>query len=121
MNFGFGGRMITMIPRTPHRVTMYGAAPLSVPGPITFSSLREVIEPPGLASSFPGPLFSANKAIKAKGKEIPKWLEDNLAQLEQVTNTSRLDEQELHRVEDRKILFKLINLLVENNGALEGT
>jgi hypothetical protein len=121
VNFGFGGRMITMIPRTPHRVTMYGAAPLSVPGSITFSSLRDVIEPPGFASTFPGPLFSATKAVKGKGKEIAKWLDDNLAHQDEVRDISGLDEQELHRIEDRKVLFKLLKLLVDNNGVLEGT
>jgi hypothetical protein len=120
VNFGFGGRMITMIPRTPHRVTMYGAAPLSVAGPITFSSLRDVIELPGFASTFPGPLFSATKAVKGKGKDIAKWLDDNLAHQERVRDTSRLDEQELHRIEDRKVLFRLLKLLVDHNGVLEG-
>ena len=121
MNFGFGGRIITMIPRPSHRVAMYGAAPLSVPGSITFSSLRDIIEPPGFASTFPGPLFSATKAVKGKGKEITKWLDDNLAQVEQARDNSRLDEQELHRLEDRKVLLKLLKLLVDNNGVLEGT
>lgn len=121
MNFGFGGRIITMIPRTSHRVAMYGAMPLLASGSIMFSSLRDIIEPPGFASTFPGPLFSATKAVKGKGKEIAKWLDDNLSHVEQVRDNSRLDEQELHRIEDRKVLFKLLKLLVDNNGVLEGT
>ena len=120
VNFGFGGRMITMIPRTPHRVNVRGIAPISVPGMITFSSLREFTEPPGLASSFPGPLHSANKPIKGKAKDIGKWLDDNLALLEQLRNTTPLEEEDIKRIEDRSILYKLVKLLVDNNGVLDG-
>ena len=119
VNFGFGGRMITMIPRTPHRVNIRGTAPISVPGMITFSSLREFTEPPGLASSFPGPLYSANKPVKGKAKDIGKWLDDNLALLEQLRDTTRLEE-DIKRIEDKKILYKLVKLLVDNNGVLDG-
>ena len=121
VNFGFGGRMITMIPRTPHRVNTRGIAPMSVPGMITFSSLREFTEPPGLASSFPGPLYSANKPIKGKANDIGKWLDDNLALLEQLRDPTHLGEEDIKRIEDRKILYKLVKLLVDNNGVLDGT
>ena len=120
VNFGFGGRIITMIPRTPHRVNIRGTAPISVPGMITFSSLREFTEPPGLASSFPGPLYSANKPVKGKAKDIGKWLDDNLALLEQLRDSTRLEEEDIQRLEDKKILYKLVKLLIDNNGVLDG-
>jgi Vesicle coat trafficking protein Sec16 mid-region len=87
---------------------------------ITFSSLREIIEPPGLATSFPGPLYSANKPVKGKGKDIGKWLDDNLDMLEKLRDEPNLEEKEIHRIEDRKILYKLVSLLVDNNGVLDG-
>lgn len=118
VNFGFGGRMITMIPRSPHRVR--GAVNLSVPGSIVFSNLKDIVEPPLSANSFPGPLFQATKPVKAKAKDIAKWLDDNLVKLNQVREISVLDEESISRIEDRKILFKLLKLLVENNGVLDG-
>jgi hypothetical protein len=119
VTFGFGGRMITMIPRVLHRVNIRGTAPLSVPGGIAFSSLREVVGPPGLASSFPGPFFTAAKAVKGKGKDVGKWLDDNLAVFEQLQN-SNLQMEEIRQIEDKKILYKLVRLLVDHNGVLDG-
>ena len=120
VNFGFGGRMITMIPRTPHRVNIRGTAPMAVPGMITFSNLREIIELPALASSFPGPLYSANKPVKGKGKDIGKWLDDNLVMFEKLRGLPNLEEEDIHQIEDRKILYRLVKLLVDNNGVLDG-
>lgn len=113
--------MVTMIPRTPHRVNIRGTAPISVPGMIRFSSLREIIEPPGLATSFPGPLYSVNKPVKGKGKDIGKWLDDNIVVLEKMRDKSNLAEGDIHQIEDRKILYKLVKLLVDNNGVLDGS
>ena len=118
--FGFGGRMITMIPRTPHRVNIHGMAPAPIPGPITLSSLRGVLEPTGLASSFPGPLFASNKLVKGKVKEIVNWLDQNISTLDQLRDTQAMDEEDIIRVEDRKVLYKLVKVLVENNGVLDG-
>jgi COPII coat assembly protein SEC16 len=112
--------MITMIPRTPHRVNIRNTAPLMVPGPITFSSLRDIVEPPGLAASFPGPLFSGTKPINAKSKDLGNWLESNLAMLEQLRESHSVNEDDIIRIEDRKVLLKLIKLLVDNNGVLNG-
>jgi Vesicle coat trafficking protein Sec16 mid-region len=108
-----------MIPRVPHRVNIHGTAPLLVPSGITFSSLREVVEPPGLASSFPGPLFTATKAVKGKVKDVGKWLDDNLAGFEQLQN-SNLQMDDIRQIEDKRILYKLVRLLVDHNGVLGG-
>ena len=118
--FGFGGRMITMIPRTPHRVYVGGVVPKAIPGLLTFSSVRNVVEPPALAHQFPGPLFVANKPIKGKAKDIGKWLDDNLVLLEGMRDSLGLDEKDILRIEDRKVLLKLLKLLVEHNGVLDG-
>jgi hypothetical protein len=116
VSFGFGGRMITMIPRVAHRVNVRGT---TVPGPITFSRLREIVEPPGLASSFPGPLFIGTKPVKGKAKDVGKWVDDNIAVLERIRSTN-MQTEDLHRIEDRTILYKLVKLVVENNGVLDG-
>ena len=110
--------MITMIPRVQHRVNIGGRAPMSVPGLITFSNLRDVMEPLGLASSFPGPLFTSTKPVKGKAKDVGKWLDDNIAALEQRRH-SNLQGEDMH-IEDRTILYKLVRLLVDNNGVLDG-
>jgi hypothetical protein len=119
VNFGFGGRMVTMIPRVAHRVNVRGTAPLAVPGSITFSRLREIMEPPGLASSFPGPLFIGTKPVKGKVKDVGKWLDDNITVLERI-GSRNMQGEDLHRIEDRMILYKLVKLVVENNGVLDG-
>jgi hypothetical protein len=113
--------LITMIPRTPHRVNIRNTAPLMVPGPITFTKLRDIVDPPGLASSFPGPLFSGTKPINAKSKDLGNWLESNLAMLDQMRESHTVTEDDIIWIEDRKVLMKLIKVLVENNGVLHGT
>jgi hypothetical protein len=65
-------------------------------------------------------LYSANKPVKGKGKDIGKWLDDHLTVLEKMRDTTNLQEEDIHKIEDRKILYKLVKLLVENNGVLEG-
>jgi hypothetical protein len=112
--------MVTMIPRTPHRVTVHGVAPAKVSGPLTFGKLKNVVEPPGLAHQFPGPLFVANKPVKGKGKEIGKWLDDFLIALEKLRDFAGLEEQDILQIEDRKVLVKLLKLLVDHNGTLDG-
>lgn len=109
-----------MIPRTAHRVVLRGAAPLSVPGTVIFTNIKDILELPGLVSSFPGPLYLSTKAVKSKSKEIGKWLDDNLALIELSRDSANLDEDDIQRIEDRKILYKLVKLLVDNNGVLEG-
>jgi hypothetical protein len=112
--------MISMIPCTPHRVNVRGVAPVAVPGPLTFSSVRDFVEPPALAHQFPGPLFVANKPVKGKGKEIGKWLDDNLVLLERMRDLMGFDEKDILLIEDRKVLLKLLKLLVDNNGVSDG-
>jgi hypothetical protein len=92
---------------------------MSVPGMITFTNLRDVVEPPGLAATFPGPLFSSTKPIKGKAKDVSKWLDDSLAVLDRIRSTN-MQSEELHWLEDRTILYKLVKLLVGNNGVLDG-
>lgn len=108
-----------MIPRTPHRVNVHGMTPAPVPGAINITSLRGVIEPPALASSFPGPLFVSTKPVKGKAKDIVTWLDKSLTMLEQVRERAT-SEDEIVQIEDRKVLYKLVKILVENNGALDG-
>ena len=109
-----------MIPRTPHRVNVHGVAPAKVSGPLVFGTLRNVVEPRGLAHQFPGPLFAGNKPVKGKGKEIGKWLDDYLIGLERVRDLAGLEEKDILQIEDRKVLVKILKLLVDHNGALDG-
>jgi hypothetical protein len=112
--------MVTMIPRTPHRVIVHGVAPTKVSGPLAFGTVKNVVEPPGLAHQFPGPLFVANKAVKGKGKEIGKWLDDYLVGLEKLRDFAGLEEKDILQIEDRKVLVKVLMLLVDHNGVLDG-
>ena len=120
VSFGFGGKLITMIPRTPHRVNIHGVAPLAVPGNITFSNVGDIVEPPAQAISFPGPLFVAGKPVKGRAKDIGTWLDASLARLETMRESPNLVEEEILQIEDKKVLIKLLRILVDNNGALDG-
>ena len=120
VSFGFGGKLVTMIPRTPHRVNIHGVAPLAIPGNITFSNLGEILEPPAQANSFPGPLFAAGKPVKGRAKDIGTWLDTNLAQLDAMRESPNLEEEDILRIEDKKVLLKLLRILVDNNGVLDG-
>jgi hypothetical protein len=109
-----------MIPRTPHRVNIHGVAPLAVPGNITFSNVGDIVEPPAQAISFPGPLFVAGKPVKGRAKDIGTWLDTSLARLETMRESPNLVEEEILQIEDKKVLIKLLRILVDNNGALDG-
>lgn len=117
--FGFGGTVVTTFPK---RVQRYGArhsTPLikCSPGEVRIQPRNSFIFDSKFAG-FPGPLKA-----KGKKKEVLDWLQRQIQQLEQdhgqIVGTGILPDPRT-RSEDKILLWKIINVLVEHDGVMEG-
>jgi hypothetical protein len=119
--WGLGGTVVTSFPK---QIPRYGGgttAPMvkRSPGEIKIQSVKEVLPLSEDISKFPGPLKS-----KSKKKEVQAWLTRKLEALEsQRTGPAfehSMSEEEHKRFEERVLLWKVMHVLVENDGDLEG-
>jgi hypothetical protein len=120
--WGLGGNVVTSFPKQIPRYGGGGSAPMmkSSPGEIRIQSVKEVLPLPEDIAKFPGPL-------KAKGrkKDVSAWLGRKIEALDHQSKEPGLEhtmsEDELKRLEDRIVLWKLMQTLVDNDGKIEGT
>ena len=139
VTFGLGGRMLTYFPPDSNsfQSTMYGSSPYAAAAEglssssqiIKFSDLASNLST-ALLSTFPGPLFQAggnNKAVNTKKKkDVSTWLEEQIADLQKElgfiagATAGQDDEREsrTRKVEDRKLLFDVVRIILENDGNL---
>ncbi|CAG8482485.1 1997_t:CDS:10 [Paraglomus occultum] len=122
--FGFGGQLLTMFPRTVQRFTSTGGdmpVTKAAPGAITIRTLKDVV-PSSDILSFPGPLLLDNNkgGIKAKRKELMKYLDDNIQVQEDKINSFAGDELNKSSLEATILVWKLLKLMIEHDGALVG-
>jgi hypothetical protein len=119
--WGLGGTVVTSFPK---QIPRYGGgttAPMvkRSPGEIKIQSVKEVLPLSEDISKFPGPLKS-----KSKKKDVQAWLTRKLEALEsQRTGPAfehSMSEEEHKRFEERVLLWKVMHVLVENDGDLEG-
>ena len=118
--FGFGGTVVTSFPK---KVQRYGARhnipPLikCSPGEVKIQPRDKVIFDSKFAG-FPGPLKA-----KGKKKEVLNWLQRQIHQLEQdrgqIVGTGLLPDPRI-RSEEKILLWKVMNVLVEHDGVIEG-
>lgn len=120
--WGMGGTVVTSFPK---QIPRYGAgmsAPVMKcsPGEIKVHNVKEMFSLPEDFAKFPGPLKG-----KSKKKDVSTWLGRKIEALEMqlkepgVEHT--LSQEDLRRLEDRVLLWKLMQILLEHNGQLEGT
>jgi hypothetical protein len=92
----------------------------SSPGEIRIQSVKEVFPLPEDIAKFPGPLKA-----KGKKKDVSAWLGRKIEALDNQSKEPGLEhtmsEDELKRLEDRILLWKLMQTLIDNDGKLEGT
>jgi hypothetical protein len=92
----------------------------SSPGEVRIQSIKEVFPLPEDISKFPGPLKA-----KGKKKDVSAWLGRKIesldAQLKDPGLEHSMSEDDIKRLEDRTLLWKLMHTLVEHDGRLEGT
>ncbi|CAG8022939.1 unnamed protein product [Penicillium salamii] len=118
--FGFGGSMVSCFPRHTPRYSAGQVAPMikPTPGETKISQLNEWLPPVDTIVQHPGPLKN-----KSKKKDLVTWLSSKIAAFENVgvpsfdqgqTDTSK-------RHDEKTLLWKVVKLLVENDGKLEGS
>ncbi|MCJ1330104.1 vesicle coat component [Thelotrema lepadinum] len=116
--WGFGGTMVTSFPQRIPRYAAGQRTPLVKcgPGGIKVQSTKLLLPEQSIAS-FPGPLKS-----KSKKKEALDWLHNSVGRLEQeyaffTSDPSSADRRKRH--EEKILLFKILAVFVECDGAFE--
>jgi len=119
--WGLGGNVVTSFPKQIPRYGGGGSAPMmkSNPGEVRIQSIKEVFPLPEDIAKFPGPLKA-----KGKKKDVSAWLGRKIealdSQLKEPGLEHTMSEDELKRLEDRTLLWKLMQVLIDNDGKLEG-
>jgi hypothetical protein len=120
ITFGFAGTLVTSFPRHIPRYTTGAARPQikSSPGELSIRQLKDVIPQNELINSFPGPLRT-----KTKKKELLSWMIAYISGLESsppeaVPQQPLIDARRRHH--EKILLWKIVRVLVENDGSLDG-
>ncbi|CAZ86675.1 unnamed protein product [Tuber melanosporum] len=115
--WGFGGSIAYTFPKRAQRYTsdMQQQVIKCSPGEVKIRSIKEILpfeEPEG---KFPGPAWSGSRSTnKAKKKELMTWFTDKIEDLE------KRAQGEGTRAEEKVLLWKIVRILLENDGVLEG-
>jgi hypothetical protein len=118
--FGFGGAVISSFPKHIPRYSAGQAAPMikSCPGEVRVSQLNDWLPAAESIVQHPGPLKN-----KSKKKDLVAWLSSKIAAFENadLPDFDRLSPDASKRREEKTLLWKIIRVLVENDGVLEGS
>ncbi|RPB00225.1 hypothetical protein L873DRAFT_1805676 [Choiromyces venosus 120613-1] len=116
--WGFGGSIAYTFPKRAQRYTSDMQQPMikCSPGEVKVRSIKEILPFEESEGKFPGPAWSGSKsANKAKKKELLTWFTDKIEDLE------RRAQGEGTRAEEKVLLWKIVRVLLENDGVLEGS
>ncbi|OAL55554.1 hypothetical protein IQ07DRAFT_529195 [Pyrenochaeta sp. DS3sAY3a] len=119
--WGLGGTIVTSFPKQIPRYGGGASAPMMKcsPGEVRIHSVKDTLPLGDEMTRFPGPLKA-----KSKKKEVSAWLTRKIealdSQLKEPGLEHSLGQQEVKCLEDRFLLWKLMHILVENDGKLEG-
>ena len=119
-SFGLGGHTVSSFPKHVPMFTSGSVKPLKkcLPGEVKLDISRG-LELDERVVSFPGPLRS-----KSKKKEVLEWLNKAIDQLSQSSTALSLNQvpKEMQKRHGEKILlWKILKVMVENDGILEGS
>ncbi|KAJ5302339.1 hypothetical protein N7508_007202 [Penicillium antarcticum] len=118
--FGFGGSMLSSFPKHIPRYSAGQVAPMIKPSPgeIKTSQLSEYLPSTDTIVQHPGPLKT-----KSKKKDLVAWLSSKIAAFENlgVPAHDQVHSDAHKRHEERILLWKVVKLLVETDGNLEGS
>ncbi|KAK8003375.1 hypothetical protein PG989_003094 [Apiospora arundinis] len=120
ISWGVGGTIVTSFPKDVPRYGMAGNAPMVIrsPGEVTIKHVKDIQPLDDLLAKFPGPLKG-----KSKKKETAAWLTTGIelmdAALPQVTYQNHQTHEDKRAVE-RVLLLKILRVLVEHDGLLDG-
>ncbi|KAH7871832.1 Sec23-binding domain of Sec16-domain-containing protein [Lentinula edodes] len=137
-SFGFGGKFVTCFHGADKMNTGFDVALASRNSTgVEIRALNKIIPNSALnlsSVSFPGPLFSdpgsptiglvrpgAAAQAKTKKARVVKYLEDRVEEFSQGLGYVPTGSEDQGRTESKLILFKILKVLVENDGKLSGT
>lgn len=120
ISWGVGGTLITSFPVEIPRYGMNQTGPMIIrsPGEIKVKTIREVQPLEERIANFPGPLRG-----KSKKKETISWLTAGIEVLEKGLPNLAFQTQLSHedkRAVERVLLWKVLRVMIENDGILEG-
>lgn len=121
-HWGVGGSAVTCFPKQIPRYGAGHAIPMikCSPGEVRLQSLKEIVPLDEALGKFPGPLKA-----KGKKKELVSWLTSTIELLERESAASDLNSpltpEHRKRLEEKVLLWKILRVLVEQDGRLEGT
>lgn len=118
--WGVGGTVITSFPKDVPRYGMNQSVPMILrsPGEVKTQNIKDIDPLPLRLTNFPGPLKG-----KSKKKDVVAWLSSGIEILEQDAAYLRTVSQLSHedkRTEERILLWKILQVFIENDGILEG-
>lgn len=118
--WGVGGTMVSSFPVDVPRYGITSTMPMVVrsPGEVKVRNVKDLDPLESRLTSFPGPLKG-----KAKKKEVLTWLASGIEILEQSASYLRSLQVLSHndkRTEERLLLWKILQVFIENDGILEG-
>ncbi|RAL08342.1 COPII coat assembly protein SEC16 [Aspergillus homomorphus CBS 101889] len=120
VKFGFGGTVLSCFPKHIPRYTAGQVAPRIKPSPgeVKTCQLNDWIPPSESIVRHPGPLKS-----KSKKKDLLAWLSSKIAAFENegMPESARLLPDGHKRYDEKVLLWKVVRIMVEHDGALEGS
>ncbi|KAI9864649.1 MAG: vesicle coat component [Trichoglossum hirsutum] len=119
--WGFGGTIVTSFPKEIPRYSSGHTQPLMVcsPGEVIVKSAKDVLPLEDRFAGFPGPLRT-----KGKKKETLSWLTENIELQEREASElgyEPITAEARKRYEEKLLLWKILRVLVEKDGVLEGS
>lgn len=120
ISWGVGGTLVTSFPVDVPRYGMNQVAPMIIrsPGEIKVKTIKDVQPLEERLAKFPGPLKG-----KSKKKETVAWLTAGIEELEKGLPNPAFQTQVPHddkRVVERVLLWKILRVMIENDGTLDG-
>ncbi|KAI0416789.1 Sec23-binding domain of Sec16-domain-containing protein [Xylaria grammica] len=114
--WGIGGLFVSTFPKDVPRYGISSAVPQIIrsPGEVKVRHMKEIQPLEDRLSKFPGPLKG-----KSKKKEVSAWLTAGIDNLERVLPNASFQHEDKRAIE-RILLWKILRILVENDGVLEG-
>lgn len=113
--WGFGGNIAVMFPHRAQRYTSDMQQPMikCSPGEVKIKNIKEILPLEEIEGKFPGPVWSGGRN-KGKKKDVLAWMGTKIEALE------RESEGQGKRVVEKVLLWKVIRVLLESDGVLEG-
>ncbi|KAK0719998.1 Sec23-binding domain of Sec16-domain-containing protein [Lasiosphaeris hirsuta] len=121
ISWGVGGTIVTVFPKDVPRYGMSQALPMIVrsPGEVKVQNAKDIQPMEERLAKFPGPLKG-----KSKKKETIAWLTTGIESLGRDAPINAFAHQssshDAKRVAERLLLWKILRLFIEHEGALEG-